>query len=196
MSDRIAEGAEAGRASYDLTCGVLFLRLSLAMAFFASVADRFNLLQPFHWDRWGDFQYLLLLWTSRQLPGRPLLASVWAFSIVEMILGASLLLGLLTRLSSLAGGWLLLCTSLAVMVEPKSSISYSVPAAAAGSFLLASLPAAAGRFSLDSLWKLQHVGSGRWVGRLVRIGTVAGLLLLTLLVTSMIGDVMHCLRVI
>jgi hypothetical protein len=111
-------------------------------------------------------------------------------------LGAALLLGLLTRLSSLAAGLLLLCTTLAVMVEPKTSIVYSVPAAAAGSFLLTLLPAAAGRFSLDSIWKLQHVGSGRWVGRLVRIGAVAGPLLLTLLVTSMIGDVMHCLRMI
>jgi hypothetical protein len=82
------------------------------------------------------------------------------------------------------------------MVEPKTSIVYSVPAAAAGSLLLALLPAAAGRFSLDSLWKLHHVGSGRWVDRLVRIRAVAGLLLLTLLVVSMTGDVMHCLRMI
>ena len=191
MSDRIAAGAEAGPASPGMACGVLFLRLSLAMALFASVADRFDLLQSIRGERWGDFQYLLLSWTPRQAPGRPLLASVWAFSILEMILGAALLLGLLTRLSSLAGGLLLLCTSLAVMVEPKSSITYSVPAAAAGSFLL---PAAGGRFSLDSVWKLQDVGRGRWVGRLARVGAVTGLALLTLLVLSMLGEVVQCLR--
>jgi uncharacterized membrane protein YphA (DoxX/SURF4 family) len=194
MSDRIAAGAEAGRASPDMTCGVLFLRLSLAMSIFASVADRFDLLQSIRGERWGDFQYLLLLWTSRQVPGRPLLASVWAFSILEMILGAALLLGLLTRLSSLAGGLLLLCTSLAVMVEPKSSLTYSVPAAAAGSFLLTLLPAAGGRFSLDSVWKLQDVGSGRWVRRFARVGAVIGMALLTLLVLSMMTEVVHCLR--
>jgi uncharacterized membrane protein YphA (DoxX/SURF4 family) len=195
MSDRIAGGVEATQASSELSWTALFLRLSLAMALFASVADRFDVLEPVRGERIGDFQHLVYLWTTR-LPGRPLMASAWAFSILEMILGAALLLGFLTRLSSLAAGLLLLCTTLAVMVEPKTSIVYSVPAAAAGSFLLTLLPAAAGRFSLDSIWKLQHVGSGRWLDRLVRIGAVAGLLLLTLLVISMIGDVMHCLRMI
>ncbi len=138
----------------------------------------------------GDFQSLLFLWSSSQ-QGHLLIRSLWVFSILETILGAALLLGLLTRLSSLAGGWLLLCTTAAVMLEPSTWLTYSAPAAAAGSFLLASLPAAAGKLSLDALWKLQQVGSGRWPGRLVHTGAVTGLVLLALLVVSMIGGVIH-----
>lgn len=195
MSDRVAGGAEVDWASSDMARSALFLRLSLAMAFFASVADRFEVLEPFRGERWGDFQFLLFLWSSRR-PGHPLIAWIWAFSILEMLVGAALLLGLLTRLSSLAGGVLLLSTSVAVMLEPKTSLTYSVPAAAAGSFLLALLPASAGRWSLDQVLKLQHVASGRWSGRLVRIAATTGLVLLVLLVLSMIGDLMHAIRVI
>ena len=194
MSDRVAGGAEVDGASSDLARGALFLRLSLALVFFASVADRFELLEP-RGERWGDFEFLVFLLSS-QRPGPLLMASVRAFSILEMLVGTALLLGLLTRLSSLAGGFLLLSTTVAIMVEPKTSLTYSVPAAAAGSLLLALLPASAGSWSLDQVLKLQHVGSGRWSGRLVRIGATTGLVLLVLLALSMVSDLMHPIRFI
>jgi len=37
-------------------------------------------------------------------------------------------------------------------------------------------------------------GDGSWLGRLVRVGAVSGLLLLTVLALSMMIDVMHSLR--
>jgi hypothetical protein len=52
---------------------------------------------------------------------------------------------------------------------------------------------AAGRLSLDAAWKLHHVGSGRWVDRIVRVGTAAGMLFLAVLVLSMIGVATHSL---
>lgn len=196
MNRPIAGLAEPAKDPSDLVAALVFLRLSLAMAFFASIADRFQVLEPVVGERIGDFVVLLLWWNSRH-PSDPLtasmIASIWAFSIVEAIVGAALLLGLLTRLSSLAAGLLLLCTTLAAMNEPKTTLVYSVPAAAAGAFLLALLPARAGSWSLDAVLGLQEVGSGRWAGRLVRIGALTGLVLLGLIVVTMIGDIISAM---
>jgi uncharacterized membrane protein YphA (DoxX/SURF4 family) len=198
MNRRVADLAEPVKDPSDLVASLVFLRLSLAMALFASIADRFQVLDPLRGERIGDFVILLLWWSSHQ-PGHPLtvptsmIASIWAFSIVEAMVGAALFLGLLTRLSSLAAGLLLLCTTAAVMVEPKTSFAYSVPAAAAASFLLALLPASAGSWSLDTVLRLQEAGSGRWAGRLVRIGALTGLVFLAVLVLGMIGDIMSAI---
>jgi uncharacterized membrane protein YphA (DoxX/SURF4 family) len=195
MSRRAADVAEPGRDSADLIATFLLLRLSLATALFTSIADRFHLLGTWLGERVPDLEVLLTWWDSR-LPVHPLIVGVWAFSIVEAMVGAALLLGLLTRLSSLAAGFLLLCTTMVVLFEPKTSLTYSLPAAAAGSFLLALLPAKAGRWSLDAVLGLHEVGSGRSAGRLVRLGAVTGLSLLALLVVSMIANILSTIHVI
>jgi uncharacterized membrane protein YphA (DoxX/SURF4 family) len=193
MNLRAPDTAEPEKEPSDQAPGLLLLRLSLAIALIASIADRFMVLNPNQGDRLGDF-WILMTWWSARYPEHPLAAAIWAFSIVEAIVGVALLLGLLTRLSSLAAGLLLLCTSVAVLFEPKTSLAYTIPAAAAGSFLLALLPASAGSWSLDARLGFHEVGSGRGAGRLVRIGAMIGLACLAALVLSMIANVMTSIR--
>jgi uncharacterized membrane protein YphA (DoxX/SURF4 family) len=135
MSDRIRS----------TTVAAVFLRLALAAGFLSAVADRFGLWGPpgAPGVSWGGFEPFLaytgkLLWF---LPAGLVPAAGWASTVLEVALAVGLLVGVWLRVVALATGVLLSVFAVTMMVAlgPEAPLSYSVWAAAAGAFLLASL---------------------------------------------------------
>ena len=95
----------------------------------------------------GLWARLDLWW--RSLQGRSLLA--WIATILELALGALLLLGLFTRQAALASGGLLILFAVAMVTSLgfKPPLDYSVMSAAAAAFLLAQV--GPGAWSVDAL---------------------------------------------
>jgi uncharacterized membrane protein YphA (DoxX/SURF4 family) len=141
----------------------VFLRLALGTAFLSAVADRFGL-----WGgpgqpnvSWGDFAHFQVYaaQVNAFLPHQLIPLVAWAATILEAVLGFSLIVGLCTRAAALASGGLLLLFALAMTASlgVKSAVNYSVFSASAGAFLLATSPAY--HWTLDALLERHAV---RW----------------------------------
>ncbi len=124
---------------------VLFLRVALAAGFLSAVADRFGLWGPAGTPGvvWGSFAQFLeytgqLLW---YLPAWLVAVAGWTATVIETMLAIGLLLGIQLRAVAFVSGILLLifAVSMTVAFGPEPPLSYSVWAAAAGAFLLASI---------------------------------------------------------
>jgi uncharacterized membrane protein YphA (DoxX/SURF4 family) len=124
----------------------VFLRLALAAGFLSAVADRFGLWGPPGTPAvaWGGFAAFIdytgkLLWF---LPAGLVPAAGWAATLLEIALAVALLVGVRVRACALATGVLLsvFAVVMTVALGPEPALSYSVWSAAAGAFLLASLP--------------------------------------------------------
>jgi thiosulfate dehydrogenase (quinone) large subunit len=133
----------------------VYLRLALAAGFLTAVSDRFGVWGP-PGERnvsWGDFQRftaytgLLNPWAPAALI--PPLA--WFVTVAETILAWALIAGIGTRYVALASGALLALFALGMTMGTgvKSALNYSVFAASAGAFVLAT--AESYRWSLDAL---------------------------------------------
>jgi uncharacterized membrane protein YphA (DoxX/SURF4 family) len=119
--------------------GVLYARIALGVGFLSAVADRFGL-----WGKyagWGNFatftEYTAQV--THYLPSffAPFLA--WAATVVEIVLGILLILGLWPRWVSLASAALLAMfgISMAISFSITSPLDYSVFAASSAAMLLA-----------------------------------------------------------
>lgn len=133
----------------------LLARLALSAAFFSAVADRFGLYGPpgASGVAWGDFasftHYTALI--NPFLPSAAIPTLAWIATILELALGALLLLGLFTRQAALASGGLLTLFAVAMVTSLgfKPPLDYSVMSAAAAAFLLAQV--GPGAWSVDAL---------------------------------------------
>lgn len=122
---------------------ILFLRLALAASFLSAVADRFGLWGPagkssVAWGNFANFEaYTALL--NWFVPHAWIPALAWVDTLLEVLFGILLFLGLATRLTAFASGALLLLFALAMTFSTgvESALSYSVFTASAGAFLLA-----------------------------------------------------------
>jgi putative oxidoreductase len=119
--------------------GVLYGRIALGVGFLSAVADRFGL-----WGKyagWGNFtvftEYTAQVTSYLPRLFTPFLA--WAATVVEIVLGILLILGLWPRWVSLASAVLLAMfgISMAISFSVKSPLDYSVFAASAAALLLA-----------------------------------------------------------
>lgn len=117
----------------------LFLRLALAAGFLSAVADRFGL-WPADISVWGNMD-AFLAYTHTLMPWMPaamipLLG--WTATILELIFGICLLLGIKTRLFAQLSGILLFIFGLSMVTSygPKAPLDYSVFAASAAAFAL------------------------------------------------------------
>lgn len=143
--------------------GNVFLRIALGVAFLVLVADRLGMLGPTgapsslaSWigtPSWGTF-HNFESYTGQVLSFAPqeLVPTAAVLStIAEAAFGLTLFLGLFTRCAALGTGLLLLVygTSMAISFGVESPLSYSVYAASAGAFVLATGEAYA--WSLDAL---------------------------------------------
>jgi putative oxidoreductase len=93
---------------------------------------------------WGDFVHFLqyTAQVNAFLPHTLIPPVAWLATILETLLGFTLIIGLQTRLAALASGVLLLLFALAMTISMgiKSALNYSVFSASAGAFLLALSP--------------------------------------------------------
>lgn len=124
---------------------VLFLRVALAAGFLSAVADRFGMWGPAGTSGvvWGSFDPFLaytgqLLW---YLPTGLVAVAGWAATVLEVVLAVGLLVGIRLRAVAFASGMLLVvfAVTMTTAFGPEPPLSYSVWAAAAGAFLLASV---------------------------------------------------------
>lgn len=132
----------------------LYLRVALGASYLCAGLDRLGVWGPaggarISWGDWKhfmDYAYQLLFFLPYGLANFFAAVATGA----EIVFGALLILGLLTRWAAVGSGILLLvfalCMTLAFGVQ--SPLNYSVFTASAGSFLLATLPAY--KWSLDS----------------------------------------------
>ena len=134
---------------------VLYLRLAVAAGFLTSVSDRFGLWGPPGTISvaWGGFQQFAA-YTAQLNPWAPAVLIqplAWVVTVVETVLGFTLVVGLGTRYAALASGVLLglFALGLTVGTGVKSALNYSVFTASAGAFALAMAPSH--RWSLDAL---------------------------------------------
>lgn len=122
---------------------ILFLRVALAASFLSAVADRFGLWGPagkssVAWGNFASFEaYTAFLNWFVPHGWIPVLA--WVDTLLEVLFGILLFLGIATRLTALVSGALLLLLALAMTFSTgaESALSYSVFTASAGAFLLA-----------------------------------------------------------
>lgn len=130
----------------------LLLRLALAAGFLSAVASRLNL--------WGKHASFSLAWTSfvnytaevnSFLPKSCIPAIAVLATILEAGLAILLLLGFKTSYASFGAAILLLLFALAMTCSYgiKEPLDYSVFAASAGAFLLATIPVY--KWSIDQL---------------------------------------------
>jgi uncharacterized membrane protein YphA (DoxX/SURF4 family) len=120
-----------------------FLRLSIAGGFLSSVADRLGILGPpgtpnIAWGAWAPFvEYAGKLNWFAPAPIGSFLA--WAATFGEIVFAVGLIVGWQLRWFALGSGLLLLCFALAMTfaLGIKAPLNYSVFAASAGAFFLA-----------------------------------------------------------
>ncbi len=138
-NDKLAEAAK------------IYLRLALATAYLSSVASRFGL-----WGAgvgWGNFENFLK-YTAKINPFLPIsfIPSVgWTATIAETLFGVLLIIGFRIRETAFLSGIMLILfgIGMAIGLNFKEPLDYSVYTASAASFLLAAYHE--NRFSLDSL---------------------------------------------
>jgi thiosulfate dehydrogenase (quinone) large subunit len=144
-------------------CITVFLRLALGTTFLAAVTDRFGL-----WGApgqpnvsWGDFAHFrsYAAQVNAFLPHALIPLVAWLATVLETLLGLTLIVGLQTRMSALSSGMLLLLFALAMSVSMgvKSALNYSVFSASAGAFLLATSPTYP--WTLDALLQQARQGA-------------------------------------
>jgi uncharacterized membrane protein YphA (DoxX/SURF4 family) len=137
----------------------VFLRVALGVTFLVSCADRFGFVGAYgsknvSWGDWKHFEdYVAVLNWFLPKAAIPALAAVE--TVIEVILGLALLVGIYLRVTSWCSAALLLLFALTMtcalgIVAP---ISYSVFTAVGGALLLAATapPGAFGRASHSSL---------------------------------------------
>lgn len=131
-----------------MAAAATLLRFALAASFLSAVADRFGL-----WGApgtpgvaWGAFEPFLaytktLLWF---LPAGLVPAAGWFATVLETLLGIGLIVGVRLPVVALVSGLLLSNFGICMTIAngPEGPFSYSVWTAAAGAFLLATLPEA------------------------------------------------------
>jgi uncharacterized membrane protein YphA (DoxX/SURF4 family) len=142
----------------------IYLRLALAAGFLTSVSDRLGLWGPSGTANvaWGTFQRFAA-YTGQLNPWAPAVLVpplAWFVTVAEIAFGIALLLGLRTRELALASGVLLGLFALGLTVGTglKSALNYSVFAASAGAFALATERSY--RWSLDALLASRGRGEG------------------------------------
>lgn len=121
---------------------IYFLRFALGVSFLSAVADRFGF-----WGApgaanvvWGDFASFTA-YTGVLNPFMPQSlwpALAWIATIVEVVLGLLLLIGVRTKEVALASGGLLFlfAFSMAIFLSPKAPLDYSVLSACAAACAL------------------------------------------------------------
>lgn len=117
----------------------LFLRLALSAGFLSAVADRFGLYSQ-QVSVWGNMD-AFLKYTHTMLPWLPeMLATFagWSATILEILFGFCLFLGIKTKFFATLSGVLLLLFGLAMVFSfgLKAPLDYSVFAASAAAFAL------------------------------------------------------------
>jgi uncharacterized membrane protein YphA (DoxX/SURF4 family) len=133
----------------------VFLRWALGATFLTAVTDRFGV-----WGApgtpnvsWGDFAHFLryAAQVNAFLPPTLIPLVAWLATVLEMLLGLTLMVGVQTRLAALASGGLLGLFALAMTASMgvKSALNYSVFSASAGALLLAT--SASYPWTLDAL---------------------------------------------
>ena len=115
----------------------LFLRVSIGVGFLSAVADRFGFwnIKVSAWGNWGNFlKYTQSLNPVVSQKFIPFIG--WASTILETVLGISLIIGFKTSFAAKLSGWLLLIFALAMTFARgiKAPLDYSVFAASAGAF--------------------------------------------------------------
>jgi thiosulfate dehydrogenase (quinone) large subunit len=142
----------------------VYLRLALGITFLTAVTDRFGV-----WGEpgapnvsWGDFAHFLryAAQVNAFLPPALIPLVGWLATVLETLLGLTLIVGVQTRLAALASGGLLGLFALAMTASMgvKSALNYSVFSASAGALLLAT--SASDPWTLDALLKRARQGAG------------------------------------
>ena len=120
----------------------LFLRLAIALGFLSAVADRFEL-YPKEISVWGTWQSFVeyTAFINPWLPASLVAPAAIAATAAEVAFGIALLIGFKTELSAKLSGILLLTFALAMTfsLSAKAPFDYSVYAAAAAAFALATM---------------------------------------------------------
>jgi thiosulfate dehydrogenase (quinone) large subunit len=151
----------------------VYLRLALGITFLAAVTDRFGV-----WGApgapnvsWGDFAHFqrYAAQVNAFLPPALIPLVAWLATVLETLLGLTLVLGVQTRIAALASGGLLGLFALAMTASMgvKSALTYSVYSASAGALLLAT--SSSYPWTLDALLKRARQGA-RARGDGVRLG--------------------------
>jgi uncharacterized membrane protein YphA (DoxX/SURF4 family) len=129
--------------SRNVACFTLYARAALAAGFLSAVTDRLGLWGPYGTPNvaWGDMSHFLV-YTAKLNPWFPqsvIPALGVTVTIVETMLGVSLLFGFQTRQAASLSGWLILLFGFGMTAGTgvKSALNASVFAASAGGFLLA-----------------------------------------------------------
>ncbi|HET8754292.1 MAG TPA: DoxX family membrane protein [Salinimicrobium sp.] len=129
------------------------LRLALGVAFLSAVADRLGFwgtpgTAGVSWGNWENFvSYTGVL--SFGAPAAIVEFLAYAATVLEVILGVMLIIGLKTKWAAVASGFLLLLFGLAMAFNLgiKAPLDYSVFSAAFAAFLLSLQPT--GKWSMD-----------------------------------------------
>ncbi|WP_143307126.1 DoxX family membrane protein [Chitinophaga vietnamensis] len=135
----------------------LYLRLALGIDFLVIGLDRVGAWGPYgaKYVSWGDwehyFAYAKTLMFFLPLPLAKLLAAT--ATVCEIVFGALLVTGFLTRWAAIGSGILTLCFALCMAAANgiTSPIGYSVFVVSSSSFLLATLPYH--KWSIDTFLK-------------------------------------------
>lgn len=117
------------------------LRIALAATLLSAVADRFGFWGSSGNIIWGNFQ-TYLAYTKKMgffIPSDWISFTAWTVTVIEVILGVLLLLGLFHRTAAYATGIVLLvfAIGMAVSMGIKLPLNYSMFVASAAAFLLA-----------------------------------------------------------
>jgi uncharacterized membrane protein YphA (DoxX/SURF4 family) len=146
-----------GTRSMICTAATVFARLALAAGFLSAVADRFGLWGDAGTNQvgWGNFdaftRYVQTL--APYLPTASVTATAWGVTVIEVLLGVTLLVGVKIRWAALGSAATLLVFAVSMFVFSgfETPLSASVFTAAAAALLLTLTPPASHTFSLDRL---------------------------------------------
>lgn len=132
----------------------LFLRLSIGCGFLSAVADRFGFWanDVSVWGNWNNF--IAYTRTLNPLISSSLIPMIgWISTLLEIVLGVSLIIGFRTSVMAKLSGWLLLIFALAMSFTRgiKAPLDYSVFAASAAAFGLSVIKEKF--FEIDNLLK-------------------------------------------
>ena len=141
-----------------LYTATVFARAALGTAFLSAVADRFGLWGPAGTPHvaWGNFDaftdYVGVL--GPYLPAALWAPTAWAVTVVEVVLGFALVLGVAVRWTAFASAATLTVFALSLLFFAgiETPFSYSVFSAAAAALLLGLAPADSHALRLDRLW--------------------------------------------
>jgi|SRR5579864_8217504 len=127
------------------TVAVIFLRLTIGITFLSSVADRFGLWGPpgARGVSWGNFAHFAAFTGQLNwfLPASAVSFLAWVDTLLEGIVGVTLIIGVKLRVFAIVGGVLLLLYALTMTfaLGAEAPLDYSVWSASAGAFAIAVL---------------------------------------------------------